>query len=314
MSSKFLINVLNIPMTEEISQKILTDISRLNDEDSDMLLNILNEDISLERAPDNIQKIYNDLQNYMPDFIEYFTQNNFNEFIDIPYENYNPLEINKIRLKMLLLEVRLRYCSGQIKQHFLKIGRDLFNMKQQFDELSDRKKFAEWYTSLGFKRDFVSLTLKKYDLYLLAKNNRSFKEYNFSGISLQHFFEELPVRAVKAISKKTVPNEQKIEYLIALFEGTITTTEVENKIKEKNKNFNLTKYIKLITKIDRHKKKYQPSETKELINNFEDIERQLNEIIKRDITINTTNKINLNGKKVETSLWYDPDEENYEEI
>ncbi len=317
MSSKYLINVLNIPMTEEISQEILRNISHLDDEDSDMLLKILTKEASPEQAPDNIQKIYNNLQNHMPDFIEYFAQNNFGKFINIPFEDYTPYERSKLLLKLLLLEVNMKYSSTKIKQHLLQIGRDLYNMKQHFDELSDQKKFAEWYTSMGFKRDFVSLTLKKYDLYLLVKNNDNFKKtIRFSGYnkSILEFFEALPIRAVKAISKKTVPNEQKIEYLIALFQGEMSTTEVENEIKENNKTFNLTRYIKLITKIDRHKKKYQPSEMKELINNFENIERQLNRIIEREKVINTVYTVNLNGQKGEASLFYNATEEDYEKI
>jgi hypothetical protein len=302
MKSNFLIKDLEIPVTEYIVEDTLNDISNLDVEEFDVLLNILNKKTSPKNIPDNILKVRMDLECYIPDLMKCFTQNNVEEFIDFPYEKYTPLERKKVFLELLLLEAKMKYRSVRIKQHFLEIGRDLYQMKNYFDESSDYRKFKEWYTSVGFKKDFVSLTLKKYDLYLLAIKVPYFKKIILYDVPLKEFFENLPVRAVKAISKKIIPDKQKIDYLIDLYKKNKTTMEIENEIKEINKTFNLTKYIKLVTKIDLHKKKYLPHEMKELLTSIESIENQLNKILEREKY--AIKSININDEKLDVTSSY----------
>ena len=311
MKSNFLIKALEIPVTEYIVEDTLNDISSLDVKEFDILLKILNKKKSPKNISDNILKVYMDLNCYFPDLIKCFTQNNVEGFIDFSYKKYTPRQIKEMFLELLLLEVKMKYRSARIKNHFLEIARDLYQVKQYFDKSIDRRKFTEWYTSLDFKRDFVSLTLKKYDLYLLAMKDPYFKNIINSDIILKEFFENLPVRAVKSISKKTVPENQRILYLINLYEGIKTTSQIEEEVRKDNETFNFAKCVKLISKVDRHKKKYQPSEMKNLLTSLEDIESQLNKILEREKTINEKKIITVNGEEMEATLYYNPNEGDY---
>lgn len=121
-----------------------------------------------------------------------------------------------------------------IQKNDFKIGESLFKAQEKLSAYKTGT-FMEWYQKLGFNKDKVSNTLKRYNLYLENPNKKD-------------LIMGLPVVVVKEATKKDFPDDLKKEINEKIFDGEIKTVsgikEIEEEYYSHNANNKKTKKLK----------------------------------------------------------------------
>lgn len=113
----------------------------------------------------------------------------------IDYEKY---ELNAEDLKsMINYEKEVIFHNNKAKEHLISLSETLYKAQQLLANYKNGG-FREWFETLGLKKDFVYMCLKRYNLYLDYKDDKVMM---------------IPEVIIKDISKKNLTRDNVLEIL-----------------------------------------------------------------------------------------------------
>lgn len=113
----------------------------------------------------------------------------------IDYEKY---ELNSEDLKsMINYEKEVIFHNNKAKEHLISLSETLYKAQQLLANYKNGG-FREWFETLGLKKDFVYMCLKRYNLYL---------DYNDDKVMM------IPEVIIKDISKNNLTRDNVLEIL-----------------------------------------------------------------------------------------------------
>lgn len=137
--------------------------------------------------------------------------NEYKEIVD-----YNSLEIEiEDKNKLIECEKNIVFHQQKTAEHLMAISETLFNAQEVLASYGNNGKFRLWFESLGMKKDFVYMCLKRYGLYV---------QYNMNKVM------ELPEKVVKEITKQdseVVYEEADIVKIIEATKPSVILKEIK---------------------------------------------------------------------------------------
>lgn len=138
-----------------------------------------------------MKKINSKIANKLDEKFRETNNNKAIETIEIK-EKYNPilnyddfeLEIDQ-KEKMIVFEERAVFHAQELSKNTIELSK-VFSAAQKTLAACKTGTFVKWYETLGFKKDFVYMLLKRNDLFLELSNEKVF---------------QIPEKAIKTISK-----------------------------------------------------------------------------------------------------------------
>ncbi|GLI57782.1 hypothetical protein PM10SUCC1_32960 [Propionigenium maris DSM 9537] len=174
------------------------------------------------------------------------------------------------------------FLESKFYDKVLKIKNDYHNFDNRIKKYEKLDLFKLWYEDLGFNRSFVRDAINRYEIYLYFSKDKTTQEKD----EFYLFMTKLSVRTIRVLSKKEVSWNKRKELLLLIYENpNIKSTEIQQMISsdaEIFKKFKFSKAMSLMNKIDRVKNKLSESDYKEMMKNFSEIEKIINQSLKKE--------------------------------
>lgn len=130
-----------------------------------------------------------------------------------PILNYDEFDLeNTQREQMILFEEKAIHHANELSKNTIALSK-IFYEAQKTLASAKTGSFIKWYETLGFKKDFVYMLLKRNELFMEVENERIF---------------EIPEKAIKTISKiKDKVNVKEILEIVNAEKPVVVAKEIE---------------------------------------------------------------------------------------
>ena len=130
-----------------------------------------------------------------------------------PILNYDEFELENLQKEqMIIFEEKAIHHTNELSKNTIALSK-IFYEAQKTLASAKTGSFIKWYETLGFKKDFVYMLLKRNELFMEVANERIF---------------EIPEKAIKTISKiKDKVNVKEILEIVNAEKPVIVAKEIE---------------------------------------------------------------------------------------